>query len=321
MYQDFLKLLEKATGRSEYVIAVNLDIRSFTPICQKEDPLHVATYLKKIYSKIITGYFKNTSFYKPTGDGLIIIIPFTEEKLKKVARKTINSCLNLLENFGSLCDNEPMVNFPTPDKIGIGLTRGSACCIVSEEDNKIMDYSGRILNLASRLMDMARPSGIVFDEGFGIDLLSERKRKLFSEETAYIRGVAEVTPIKIHYTKEHTLISDSFKQPLREPKWKTITKENTLENYKKIGDLFQIKLDKKPLDEDKIRVDVSFPKPEVEGFRAHCDYKMDSPGVSFQQRANSYYVVFSIHEIIEHLESAGAKDETQVRFDVIYPSK
>lgn len=321
MYKEFLELLEKATGRSEYVIAVNLDIRSFTPFCQKEDPLHVATYLKKIYSKIITGYFKNTSFYKPTGDGLIIIIPFTEEKLQKVARKTINSCLNLLENFGSLCDNEPMVNFDTPDKIGIGLTRGSACCIISKKDNKILDYSGRILNFASRLMDMARPSGIIFDESFGINLLSDRTKKLFSEDTVHIRGVAEETPIKIHYTKKHTLISDSYHYPLKEPKWNTITSEDTLKTLKTLIDRYGFELDKKPLDENKIRVNISHPKPKQEGFRREYDYTIDNKEILLEQKGNKYHVILLIHDIIKDLESQGATEDMTIKIDIIYPSK
>jgi len=73
-----------------------------------------------------------------------------------------------------------MTNFPTPDKIGIGITRGSVCCIMS--GSKILDYSGRNLNLASRLMEMARPSGIVFDESFGLDLLSDEKKVFFYQK-------------------------------------------------------------------------------------------------------------------------------------------
>lgn len=75
MHKDFLKLLEKATGRDEYVIAVNLDIRGFTQFSQSVESLPVATYIKKVYLKIMKGYFKNASYYKPTGDGLIVIIP------------------------------------------------------------------------------------------------------------------------------------------------------------------------------------------------------------------------------------------------------
>ena len=117
MHKEFLKLLEKATGRSEDVIAINLDIRSFTPFCKTVDSLRVATYITRVYLKIIKDYFKNASYYKPTGDGLIIIIPYTRENLHEVANLAIESCLKLLQDFSSLCIDDPMINYSTPQKL------------------------------------------------------------------------------------------------------------------------------------------------------------------------------------------------------------
>ena len=74
MNEGFRKLLEKATGKSQYIIVIVLDIRGFTPFCQIADSLDVATYIKKIYMKIIDDYFPDASFYKPAGDGLLITI-------------------------------------------------------------------------------------------------------------------------------------------------------------------------------------------------------------------------------------------------------
>ena len=321
MYKEFLKLLEKATGRSEHVIAVNLDIRGFTPFCQKEDALNVATYIANIYSKIITGYFKNASFYKPTGDGLIIIIPFTKETLKDVTNQTIDSCLNLLQNFNSLCDGEPMINFPTPEKIGIGVTRGSACCIVTGDT--ILDYSGRVLNLASRLMDIARPSGIVFDESFGINLLSNVTKKLFSEDTVHIRGVAEETPIKIHYTKKHTLIPESYKQPLREPKWQTDKQKIPFRDFKNklTAPDYEIKLSTKPLDKNKTTVRITSPPSGKKGYYKAFDSTFGEGGFEFKQLGNSYYVVFNRLSLVEVFEKAGLTGDAEIQFHIIYPIK
>jgi GTP cyclohydrolase III len=58
MHKEFLKLLENATGRSEHVIVVNLDIRGFTSFCQTVNPLDVATSIKKVYLTILNNYFK-----------------------------------------------------------------------------------------------------------------------------------------------------------------------------------------------------------------------------------------------------------------------
>jgi len=322
MHKEFLKLLEKAKGHSEYIIAVNLDIRGFTSFCQSVESVNVATYITKIYSKIINGYFSNASYYKPTGDGLIIIIPFTAESLKEVANSTMNSCLNLLEKFGSLCINEPMINYDTPQKIGIGLTRGSACCIRTED--KVLDYSGRILNLASRLMDIARPSGIVFDESFGMELLKDETRELFSEEAVYVRGVAEEEPIKIHYTDKHTLIPDSYKQPLKEPKWKTDTYEYSIETLESSGiEALSLPLGRKPLDENKITIVISHVNPSVEELRDSYNFSTAQDGIEYKRKGNAHYVLMDVHRTIEFLRRKvkGIPKNTIIRFDAIYPVK
>ena len=320
MYKEFLKLLEKATGRSEHVIAINLDIRGFTPFCQSVQPLDVATYVRKVYLRIINDYFKTASYYKPTGDGLIIIIPYTDETLKEVANSAVNSCLALLENFGSLLIDDHMINFPTPQDIGIGLTRGSACCITS--DNKTLDYSGRILNLASRLMDLARPSGIVFDDSFRIELLSKKTKELFSEETVYVRGVAEETPIKIYYTKKHTLISDLSKQPLREPKWNTETWKLSLGELKKVPPKeLRLPLDHKPLNLDKIVVLFTYESPSIEGSES-IEYPIDSDEIHLERRGSRYDVTIKLDVINKRLEEEGLSEDTNVvTIDVIYPIK
>ena len=323
MYKEFLKLLEKATGRSDHVIAINLDIRGFTPFCQEVDSLNVSTYIKKIYGKIITGYFKNASFYKPTGDGLIIIVPFTEETLEQVANLTINSCLNLLQNFGSLCNDEPMINFPTPEKIGIGLSRGSACCIISEDEDKVLDYSGRILNLASRLMDLARPSGIVLDESFGVNLLPEQTKELFSEETVYVRGVAEETPIKIYYTKKYTLIPESYKQPLREPKWKKDDYEYTFGTLKEVTtEAFELELSRKPLDAKRISVLFSYDNPKApDELRFIYELSIDDKDFKYRRIGNNYSILIQIQDIIKKIEKTGVSDDIIVKIEIMYPVK
>jgi len=319
MHKEFLKLLEKATGRSEHVIAVNFDIRGFTPFCETEDSLNVATYITRVYLKILNDYFKNTSFYKPTGDGLIIIIPYETENLREVADSTISTCLNLLEKFGSLCKEDPMVNFPTPQKIGIGLTRGSVCCITSED--KILDYSGRKLNLASRLMDLARPSGIVLDYSYGIDLLKDETKELFAEENVYVRGVAEANPIKIYYTRQYTLIPDSYKEPLKEPVWQTDRSEYTFKETKGMLPHLELLLSKKPLDINKITVRITHDDPDLEDVEVYHDYKFPHKVHKYKRLGTKHHVVLDTPHIIKDLEKYGIPDDMEIRIAVIYPTK
>jgi hypothetical protein len=56
MHRKLKRLLHNATGRSEHIMVVNLDIRGFTPFCQAQDSLNVATYIKKVYMKILDEY-------------------------------------------------------------------------------------------------------------------------------------------------------------------------------------------------------------------------------------------------------------------------
>lgn len=76
MHNAFRTLLKDAKGTSQHIIALILDIRGFSSFCQNVESTDVGVYISKFYLKIITNYFKFASFYKPTGDGLLIIIIF-----------------------------------------------------------------------------------------------------------------------------------------------------------------------------------------------------------------------------------------------------
>ena len=81
MHREFRELLEKATGFSEFVVAINVDIRGFSPFSKTVESPEVAMFIKRVYMKLIDEYFSNASFFKPTGDGLLVILPYTEENL------------------------------------------------------------------------------------------------------------------------------------------------------------------------------------------------------------------------------------------------
>lgn len=200
MHRIFREALDGATGRSEFVIVVFIDIREFSPFSQRCESPDTAMFIKRVYMKIIDSYFENfASFYKSTGDGLLLTIPFNESDLKEMCQKTIASCIACHSEFGNICNNDPMITFAVPNKIGIGVARGTACCLVSGE--MIIDYSGRLLNLASRLTQLAKPSGIIIDGNFGINLLSDEQQSYFQEDNVYLDGIAEDEPIKIFIPK------------------------------------------------------------------------------------------------------------------------
>ena len=319
MNAEFRKLLENAKGISQHVIAINLDIRGFTPFCKGKDSFDVAAYLIEAYSKIIDDYFSDANFYKPTGDGLLIVI-VCENRVKPTVSKTVESCLKLLEHFESLCEGEHRIYFPTPDKIGMGIARGSACCIAS--GNKTLDYSGKVLNLASRLMEMARPSGIVLDASLGFNLLSKEMKEMFSEEAVCVRGIAEDEQIKVYFTKRYTLIPAFHKKPIREPVWKTSKYWNTLEwcerNRSRGNDAVLLSLDEKPLDKDQVVVEITF---EVEGSTAQYFFYVSHKMVRYRRIGTLHQITLGIDELIRFLKSHEVAQDTEVDFIVHYPVK
>lgn len=217
-----------------------------------------------------------------------------------------------------------MINYDTPKKIGIGLTRGSACCITSKDNSeeKTLDYSGRLLNLASRLMDLARPSGIVLDYSFGMDLLEDETKEMFAEDKAYVRGVAEEEPIKIYYTKQYTLLPPSCKKPLKEPTWHTDPPNRvTLAELKKIPpNELKLNLSKKPLDENKITVRFSHPSSRLKGGTTSFDYTIEADEIRFDRVGTKYAVIAKADAISKHLEEeGGATDDMTIEIEVVYP--
>ena len=55
MSLDWIELLDGAGGKSEDVISIFIDIRGFTDFCKLEDDKNIATYVTKIYRKILIG--------------------------------------------------------------------------------------------------------------------------------------------------------------------------------------------------------------------------------------------------------------------------
>lgn len=316
MHRVFKKLLEDATGISEFVIVVNLDIRGFSSFCKTVESPAVAMFIKRVYMKIIDDYFHNLSFFKSTGDGLLMMIPYGEDNLQDTIRKTINSCFQIQRDFGSLCANDPMISFDVPGRVGIGLSRGTACRLVSKD--KILDYSGRVLNLASRLMDLARPAGIVFDTDFGIELLSDKKIELFDKESVYIKGIAEREPIDIYYTKNLTRILSLSKQPLEKIRWNEVNDTKKLREIKDYRPAFLYNLPTEPLDQDEVEVKVTHPlvvrgKKQV-GVRNRFSFS-DFECLS---EANKPRIRINFDSLAKRLEANGVKVGWNVSIKIMY---
>jgi class 3 adenylate cyclase len=320
MDNELRRLLENAKGTTEHIIAIILDIRGFTPFCKEiGESLDIANFLKRIYIRIIDEYFPNASFYKPTGDGLLIVIPYSEESPKDTVASTMKNCLNLVQNFGKLCEGDEMIYFTTPDKVGIGMSRGTACCIASGKT--VIDYSGKVLNLASRLNDFARPSGIVFDSSLGLSLLTEEMRAMFLCENVSARGIAEDKLMRVYFTKQYTIIPPSRKELIKEPEWSVLTFEPSLKELKDAlatgAEWYSMELEKKPFDEKQITLYV---RVIIDGqFRGTAIYVGTDNHTRYASKGLKHFVDIDLSSLVGDLVKGGAKDDAKVNIEVSCP--
>ena len=106
MHRQFRQLLPEAQGESGFVISVFVDIRGFSAFSQATESPDTAMYIKRVYQRLIDEYFPFASFYKPTGDGLLLIVPYSESSLAETSMKTLTGALNCHEQFSTLCTDD-----------------------------------------------------------------------------------------------------------------------------------------------------------------------------------------------------------------------
>lgn len=269
MHRLLREELDAASGNSEFVIALNLDIRGFSDWSLRVDSSQTALYLKKLYAKLIDSYFSSASFIKPTGDGLLIVEAIDEDELTEALRRSLVNAKTIVKGFSDYCSAEPMINFPVPDKVGIGLARGSASRLASAE--RTLDYSGNVLNLASRLMDLARPEGVVVDEGFGLSLLEEDLIDDFVPRDVYLKGVAPNKPLGIYCWPSNIQIPAIHLKPLEEEQWKHKELRTTRREIEQSAvRYYRFELDATPLPLTEVTAEVSHAAVTAGGRKAQA---------------------------------------------------
>lgn len=128
LHQQLRALLPSARAETCRVIVTFLDIRSFSTFSAKGDSFDTATYLSAVYSAILTSYFPEVDFFKLTGDGMLLIHnqPVERSQLPHVISTIMRGCNSLVEEFSQVTAGDYMINFPVPQRLGIGIARGSA---------------------------------------------------------------------------------------------------------------------------------------------------------------------------------------------------
>ena len=252
MHRQLRELLHSATGDSRFVVVVFLDVRGFSSFARMAESSESAVFLKSAYTRILDEYFDDASFFKPTGDGLLVVLDYDDDSLRDVVQRAVSTSVRLVEAFPTICVGDPMVNFEVPGDLGIGLARGAATRLSSGDFT--LDYSGRPLNLAARLMDIARPAGVVFSDALGPDLLDKDLANKFLADDVYVKGLAEDLPMHIHYLADTTVVADAYKRPLR--RTRIHAEPHITKTTRELGamGLYRFALTAEPIDTQKIEL-------------------------------------------------------------------
>jgi class 3 adenylate cyclase len=263
MHKDLRALLHDARGESQHAVIIFLDIRGFSSFAKIAESSDAAEFLKSAYIRILDDFMPDADFFKLTGDGMLAIFRFERDSLEEVVRHAVDVSIKLVEVFPDICQDDPMVNFPVPGELGVGLARGAVTCLRSGD--KVLDYSGRPLNLASRLMDLARPKGVVFDESFGFALLTPAVQERFVQEMVYIKGIAEDAPLTA-YVLEGVEIPAYNRSPLnRFEQFREKPETYKLKDLDDRGGRYQYPLTHEPARTDQIDVHITWPSVQKNG--------------------------------------------------------
>jgi class 3 adenylate cyclase len=317
MHREFKELLHSAEGESRRVIVVFLDVRGFSSFAGIAESTDTAEFLKSAYLKILDEYFPEAAFFKPTGDGLLILFDYDRSDLKVRLTEAVATSLRLVEEFPEICAEDPMINFAVPTKIGVGLARGSATRLTAEE--KVLDYSGRPLNLAARLMDLARPAGIVLDGSFGFEQLPEEVQNRFVKDFAHVKGLAEEEPLDLFVLKDYTKISEQSRSPINsfrrhhEP-----TEDITFKLLEERAPLYLHPIKQEPARKETIKVHLSHPTVQPNG-RRHPELRTN-PTLrgTYEHAAGRHYARVDYSQIVKRMRDRGVKKSWNVRVTVEY---
>jgi class 3 adenylate cyclase len=318
MHREFRKRLEEARGESRAIVAVFFDIREFSAFNTTVEAVDAAAYIKRIYQRVLDDYFAKASFFKPTGDGLMIIYDYDATTVQDTVRFIVHSSLKLIADFGQLASGDPMVNFEVPKRAGVGIARGSACCLIS--NGKILDYSGRLLNLAARLMDLARPEGIVMDGALGVDLLEQPQQARFEATNVIVRGIAERSPgIPVLTLRDLTVIPESAHRALDEIVWIDQKEEFAALKLIRVDMPFRVRLQQAPkagtvtvaISRRDARALATRPHGQIRSGLRPDEYEYDVDG-------NVHFIRVFGKAIAERLMKNGARLGDPIRLQITY---
>jgi hypothetical protein len=183
--------------------------------------------------------------------------PYDDKTLHTKATYVIQEIMRCLNEFPSMLEGDPMINFQVPENIGFGVARGTACCLHSR--HTIIDYSGHLLNLAARLTEIARPSGVVIDAAFQKEIIPTDYRDRFVDEEVFIRSIAESSPIPVFILADSVKLPKQALEPIETKRWMTHRRTFKVPELRKLGQFFMLTLPSKADKHESIKVKFEYP--------------------------------------------------------------
>lgn len=323
MHRQFKELLGIARGYSELIVAVFVDVRGFSGFSHQVESREVGLFVRKLFTRLVEDYFPDADFWKSTGDGLLIVVKIEEEsEALPRAQETIETCFRLLEEAPQLFEGDFLVNFKAPTTLGIGISRGAACRLGTPDDHTL-DYCGHVLNLAARLMDMARPTGIVVDGAYGISMMSDNVRSRFDTTEVYVQGVSPKVPVKIWYSKDMTVITPERQRPIDSPATVRVKEKFTFGEIAKM-ELYSIPVESRPEDKSLVRCQVVMPSSEPSGRKSRSGrvrYFSCACVHSLQSLQGRDLITVDMRKVRADVARHGAKANWPVTIELSYPER
>lgn len=318
MLTELINKFKNANGRSDFVIAVVCDIRGFSSFSKNHEAPDIAMFSKRFFVKLLEEYFVDADFAKSTGDGLLLIFKYSENTLHPVADSVLKNCLNVVRDFPTMMQNDSMINYPVPGAVGFGIARGTAFCLYSNEE--VVDYSGQILNLASRLNEFARPQGIVIDGNFMMSVIPEEARSVFATDRVFIRGISEEM-LRDVFCSSDVVIPIEAKIRDRKTTLKSIDNIVTVGFVKKMPDNLTIRMPEEPLSSIPCIARVQWMHSTANWLHPNApEYPLwrQLTYTKIEQTADGYFVHIKKDEIIKVIADEGLSSKTSLTIRVQY---
>lgn len=316
MLEDMIRKFRDAEGRSEFVIAVVCDIRNFSGFSVGRQAPEIAMFIRKFYEKLLSVYFTDAVFAKPTGDGLLMAFRYKYDQadLLSVAESVLQQCQKAINDYPTMFTDDLMINYPLPERIGFGVARGTAFCLYAGEE--VIDYSGQILNLASRLNDLAKPGGIVVDGAFLLDVIPKALQGDFHMEQVYIRSIAEDSPHTVFCSKD-VVIPESAKTPINSHNWEKVERVVPYGQIRKVSSIYSIQMPVEPAAKDKCKIKMSWKSIVNPGHLT----SIEVTDFSLIKDAEGNRITFDLASERERLADEELKSDSEVTICVHYVAK